>query len=132
MNNFDCSLLLQKMVFDEIKFSRKGFKNAEELDFELQVRIGLREGGIYKVTLILEGTKPKEYDVQISLTGFFEIDFKGKLEDKMAQDLINKNAIAILMPYIRSELTLLTAQPETDSVVLPPFNINKMLENQNQ
>lgn len=132
MNNFDCSLLLQKMVFDEIKFSRKGFKNAEELDFELQVRIGLREGGIYKVTLILEGTKPKEYDVQISLTGFFEIDFKGKLEDKMAQDLINKNAIAILMPYIRSELTLLTAQPETDSVVLPPFNINKMLESQNQ
>lgn len=50
------------------------------------------------------------------------------LEDKMLQDLINKNAVAILMPYLRSELTLLTAQPDTDSVILPPFNINKMLE----
>ncbi len=36
---------------------------------------------------------------------------------------------AILMPYLRSELTLLTAQPDTDSVVLPPFNINKMFKN---
>ena len=50
------------------------------------------------------------------------------MEDKIVQDLINKNAVAILMPYLRSELTLLTAQPDTDSVVLPPFNINKMLE----
>ena len=32
------------------------------------------------------------------------------------------------MPYLRSELTLLTALPDTDSVVLPIFNINKMLE----
>lgn len=35
---------------------------------------------------------------------------------------------AILMPYLRSEVSLLTAQPETDCVVLPVFNINKMLE----
>ena len=46
----------------------------------------------------------------------------------LLQTLINKNAGAILMPYLRSELTLLTAQPDTDSVVLPIFNINKMLE----
>ena len=51
------------------------------------------------------------------------------MEDKIVRDLINKNAVAILMPYLRSELTLLTAQPDTDSVVLPPFNINKMFEN---
>ena len=32
------------------------------------------------------------------------------------------------MPYLRSELTLLTAQPEPDSVVLPPFNVTKMID----
>lgn len=42
--------------------------------------------------------------------------------------MITKNTVAILMPYLRSELTLLTAQPEMESVVFPPFNINKMLE----
>lgn len=44
---------------------------------------------------------------------------------------MSKNAVAILMPYLRSELTLLTAQPDTESVVLPPFNINKMMESKN-
>ncbi len=53
-----------------------------------------------------------------------------EIENKQAQDLINKNAVAILMPYLRSEVSLLTAKPETECVVLPPFNINKMLEEQ--
>jgi len=129
MGNFNSILILQKMVFDRIEFDRKGFKNTEELKFELQVQIGLDENEIYKVTLVLKGTKQDEYNIVISLSGFFKIEGKEKLEDKIVQDLIKKNAVAILMPYLRSELTLLTAQPDTDSVVLPPFNINKMLEN---
>lgn len=128
MGNFNSSLTLQKMVFDRIEFDRKGFKNTKELKFELQVQIGLGEDNTYKVTLVLNGTKQDEYNIVISLSGFFKVEGQEELEDKMVQDLINKNAVAILMPYLRSELTLLTAQPDTDSVVLPPFNINKMLE----
>lgn len=32
------------------------------------------------------------------------------------------------MPYMRSQISLLTAQPDTDCVVLPPFNVNEMLD----
>lgn len=83
---------------------------------------------MYKVTLVLNGTKAEEYDIVIGLSGFFEIENQDQLEDQLLQNLINKNAVAILMPYLRSELTLLTALPDTDSVVLPIFNITKMLE----
>ena len=127
MGNYNSILNLQKLVFDRIEFDRKGFKNTQELKFELQAQIGLDENGISKVTLVLNGTKQDEYDIVISLSGFFK--FEGQVEDKMGQDLISKNAVAILMPYLRSEVTLLTAQPDTDSVVLPPFNINKMFGN---
>ena len=130
MGNFNSILTLQKMVFDRIEFDRKGFKNANELKFELKVQIGLDEDSTYKVTLVLNGTKQNEYDITISLSGFFEVERQEKLDDKVVQDLISKNAVAILMPYLRSELTLLTAQPDTDSIVLPPFNINKMFGNQ--
>lgn len=34
------------------------------------------------------------------------------------------------MPYLRSEVSLLTAQPETESVILPVFNVNNMIDNQ--
>lgn len=88
----------------------------------------LKKNNTYKVTLVLNGVKQDEYSIVISLSGFFEIEAQ-ELDDKVVQNLINKNAVAILMPYLRSELTLLTAQPDTDSVVLPPFNINKMFGN---
>lgn len=127
MNNYTSALILNRMVFDKIEFERKGFKSAEELKFKLQVQVGTNEEGLYKVTLALNGDKADEYSIQIILSGYFQIDGSDDLDDKMVRDLINKNAVAILMPYLRSQLTLLTAQPEVDSVVLPPFNINKML-----
>lgn len=128
MNNYNSVLTLQKMVFDRISFERKGFKNDKELNFKMQVQVGTSEEGIYKVTLVLFAQKDEEYTAEISLSGFFNIESDGNEDNPEVQDLINKNAVAILMPYLRSELTLLTAQPDTESVVLPPFNINKMLD----
>lgn len=129
MSDFNSVLTLQKMVFDRIEFNRKGFKNNKELEFELQVQIGSDKNSTYKVTLVLNGTKQDEYNIVISLSGFFAVEPQEELDDNVVRNLINKNAVAILMPYLRSELTLLTAQPDTDSVVLPPFNINKMFRN---
>lgn len=128
MGNFNSSLILRKMVFDKIEFDRKGLKNENKLKFNLQIQMGVSEDEIYKVTLTLTGNKEDEYSILISLTGFFSIENKDELENQMVDTLIKKNTVAILMPYLRSELTLITAQPDTDSVVLPPFNINKMLE----
>ena len=115
-------------MFDKIEFDRKGFKNANELKFELQVQIGIGEDRTHKVTLVLKGEKQEEYSILISLSGFFKIEKQEEIDDEMVRQLINKNTVAIMMPYLRSELTLLTAQPDTDSVVLPPFNINAMME----
>ena len=49
--------------------------------------------------------------------------YEGNAEDA----IIQQNAVAIVMPYIRSEISLLTAQPGVDSVVLPSFNIAEMM-----
>ena len=124
MKNYNSLLTLQKLVFDKIEFDRKGFKNKNEL----QVQIGIGEDSVHRVTLVLKGEKKEEYNLIISLSGFFKVEKEDSVNDEMVQNLINKNAVAIMMPYLRSELTLLTAQPDTDSVVLPPFNINAMLE----
>ena len=131
MKNFKSVLTLQKLVFDKIEFDRKGFKNTNELKFELQIQIGVGDDSTHRVTLVLKGEKQEEYSIAISLSGFFKIEKQEAADGtdyEMVQQLISKNAVAIMMPYLRSELTLLTAQPDTDSVVLPPFNINAMLE----
>lgn len=128
MESIESSLILEKIVFDKIEFNRKGFKNENEIEFSFEIQIGHGKNNLSKVTIIIKGNKEQEYDFLISLSGFFTINNSEDIDEKQSEILINSNAVAILMPYLRSEVSLLTAQPDTDCVVLPPFNINKMLE----
>ena len=128
MSNYDSVLHMQAIVFDNIEFERKGFKNDNELEFNLEIQIGTDKENRYKVTLILKGNKKDEYEFSVSLSGFFMIEDVKSMDDKLKQNLISKNAAAIMMPYLRSEVTLLTSQPGTDSVVRPIFNINKIID----
>ena len=125
---YESNLILQHLVFDGIEFKRLGFKTESEVNYELEIQIGRDHDNQenYKVTLVLNGKKDKEYIFKIVLSGFFEIKNAENISDK--ETLIHRNAVAIMMPYLRSEVSLLTSQPETNSIVMPIFNINKMIK----
>ena len=125
---YESNLILQHLVFDEIEFKRLGFKTESEVNYELEIQIGRDHDNQenYKVTLVLNGKKDTEYIFKIVLSGFFEIKNAENISDK--ETLIHRNAVAIMMPYLRSEVSLLTSQPETNSIVMPIFNINKMIK----
>lgn len=125
-------LKLEKLVFDKLLFERKGFLSEKDFQFSLESKISKRENeDLYKVTLVLHGNKNNEYTMEISLSGFFSFASDAPLSDLDKKELISKNTVAILMPYLRSEVSLLTAQPETECVVLPPFNINNLMSKEN-
>lgn len=125
------SLRLERLVFDKIEFKRLGFSSENELEFELESNIAQhKENDIYRVTLLLKGKKPEEYIFEISLMGFFVIEDNETISEEMRDKLISRNTVAILMPYLRSEVSLLTAQPGIECVVLPTFNINHMMDKQ--
>ena len=127
--NIESILKLNKLVFDKIEFERQGFKNDKALELKIQSNISYRKDTeVYKVSLEIKGNKPEEYIFDIILSGFFSIEVDGDLAEDLKNSLITKNSVAILMPYLRSEVSLLTAQPNTECVVLPPFNINSMFE----
>lgn len=127
--NIESVLKLNKLVFDKIEFKRLGFENDTKLELEIQSNIAQRhDTEVYKVTLILKGKKAEEYTLEISLSGFFSIEADDGLTEDLKNTLVTKNSVAILMPYLRSEVSLLTAQPGLECVVLPAFNINNMLD----
>lgn len=119
-------LVLETLVFDKISFTRLGLKNDNNVDSKFSVRISFQENGVYRVTIGLVSEKEEEYKLEISLSGFFT--FKNDIKDELKNELLRSNAVAILLPYLRSEATLITSQPETDSLILPIFDINKILE----
>ena len=122
-------LRLDRILFDKIEFKRLGISSEKELEVALESCIArVQDADVYRITLILKGNKPEDYIFEISLTGYFSIETDDTIDDKLKNALVTKNTVAILMPYLRSELSLLTAQPGMECVVLPAFNINKVLE----
>ena len=83
---------------------------------------------MYKVTLNVMGKKEEEYNLQVSIVGIFSIDENANITEEFQKTWIAKNTIAILMPYVRSQISLITAQPGVECVVLPPFNINNIIK----
>ena len=67
--------------------------------------------------------KESKYDIKALISGIFSISEDSVLGKKV---LVN-NTVAILFPYLRSQLTLLTSQPGFEPVILPVMNINALL-----
>lgn len=89
-----------------------GFKLEDPVISEKSLRVGLHcRVGIKDVM-----------ELHLLLVGVFEAD-----DEEFLQRMV-PNAIAIIFPYMRSQVTLMTAQPNLPSIVLPPININALLK----
>lgn len=123
-----CVLKLYRMFFNKIEFDRIGIRNENQPNFELQASVAENEEGLFKVEVVLIGEKKDEYKIRIVLDGIFGFISDGTFDAKLKNRLIQTNAVAILLPYLRSEVSILTAQPDTESVVLPPLNVNELFK----
>lgn len=123
-------LQISHFLFDKIHFQRIGFKSEGGDLSPAQIGVGIKklDANQYTVSLTVSVKKENEYEASVTIIGFCEVD--DNRPD--LQDLLNINAPSILFPYARAELTLITAQPETDSVVLPVVNFQAMYENRNK
>ena len=120
----NCILKLNHLLFDEITFNRVNFKSENDLQVEFGFAFNKRENGEFVSSIRVIGTKKDEYNFVVRVSGYFQIS--EAVED--SDILIQQNAIAIVFPYIRSQISLLTAQPEVDPVILPPMNIAQMVK----
>lgn len=130
-NKILSDLVLQSMLFDEIKFNRIGLKNDNDpqFTFEYSINENKKENEEYVVIMGIICKKQNEYEFTVKLRGYFTFDSDSNLDKRDKDILIKKNTASILMPYIRSQVSLLTAQPNVDCIVLPPLNISKIIDN---
>ncbi len=118
-------LTMDHLVCDKLVFDRYGFRTNEEAPkLNLAFRTEKDHDGSYRVSLQVIARKESEYTATVRITGYFSVD-----EDNPHKDtLLHQNTIAILLPFARSQMTLLTTQPETTPVLLPVINVKKLIE----
>ena len=125
-------LELKSLYFDRIEFQRREniVTNPElNMNFSREVKTDDQNPSHFWLTLGTHITDRQKDAVviNVSLVGEFIVSADENNFDILR--LIKENGVAILFPYLRSELTLLTTQPGFQPIVLPAVNIAKMFQN---
>lgn len=121
-------LEMKNLYFEKITFER-GEKFDNKLTPQFRTEYRVIEGTIFEVKLfcrILAGDKQL---LELVLVGVFD----NKSPDPEVVEELNKiNTVSIMFPYLRAQISLITAQPNFPSITLPVININALLDEENK
>jgi len=93
-----------------LSFDTKGIFNKKTKKFEL----------IFQVTVKQSGNDNPF--VEIRCKGLFTFENVSKIDD--VPDFFYRNSIAILFPYVRTYLSLVTTQANVPGIILPTLNLS--------
>jgi preprotein translocase subunit SecB len=121
-SKYESPLVLEKIEIIESTFRKKD-ESLEGLELGVQVERNLNKvaDGVFEV--LLETTVSDEEEkvfVNVKGRGIFSTQ-----QENM--DILEKNTIAIMFPYIRSYISIMTTQPGMNPIVLPAMNIVAMV-----
>lgn len=120
---------LTNLYFKNISFSREKLNIDDNLKIFFDHEIRKNDNDTDVVLSVLINDENNALKLSVELVGTFAFSNSENVNKNLYDNLINKNAIAILFPYLRSQVTLITSQPNMTPIILPPININTMLKN---
>ena len=66
--------------------------------------------------------------LDVVVVGEYELVNYKDFSPAVAKSILEQNSVAILFPYLRAEITIVSSQPNMPSFNVPPININAFLE----
>lgn len=124
------SLSLVDFFFDKCSYERKADPIPDNgrinYNFNFDRSITKLDDSNWRVSLQSNvATNNNEVEMHIRVVGLFTVNTDDK---KLKNSLISKNTVAILFPYLRSQITLITAQSGLPPVMLPLLNVAGMFQ----
>lgn len=121
----ESTITLNRLFFDESAYyCRKDDVKETNLEVNFTREISKTGEHAYRVSLrCIAKNKDESVELRVRVVGLFSFDGEGKEQEKA---LISRNTMAILFPYLRSQIALMTAQTDSPKFVLPPMNISEM------
>lgn len=126
-SKYESTLVLKKIEIVESSFRKKD-EVMDELELGVQVKRDLKKKSDGTFEVILETTVSDE-DEKIFVNVKGRAIFSAQCEN---MDILEKNTIAIMFPYIRSYISMITTQPGMNPIVLPAMNIVAMVNDQSE
>lgn len=134
MNNTDCKLQMLDLYFSKFDFVQDRDKKSEDSEYNTSLNINYainsKDETRIKITIdTIVKNKSESILVNLQTIGIFRMD-KSDLDLTVYDHLIKVNTVAIMLPYIRSQISLITTQPGITPIMIPPVNVNSLAEKQ--
>lgn len=134
MNNFESGLKFKNYIVNEVVFKTNFEYSGRQdiaIDFDINSNYKIEENNfILGLGIVVFPNAEKNdypFSLKVEVSGLFEID--SKTDDETRNNFIERNAIAILFPYLRAILSVYSSNSNVGTIVLPPINVVKYLEN---
>ena len=127
INKMKSELKMEDFHFAECSITRSITIENGSLSFDLQKEINELENGNYIVTLTLTVSKEKQ-DLNVRVVASAKFWMNNDDRD-LVRSIMETNTVAIMFPFIRSQVSLLTTQPGMTPIILPPINTAKFKSN---
>ena len=130
------SLILHDILVNSVEFKMdENYKNLDEAGLRFGFSSETYESedeSMYKITTTttVDNGEDKNLDIKLVMSGYFGFEQEGDLDEDRKNHFIEKNTLAIIFPYIRSYITNLTAQSGAEPIIIPPININALIESE--
>lgn len=125
ISSIESVLQIENLYFSFIHFEATGMKAAPQGKIQNGFKLDKSfNGNTMELVLNCRVSIQDCMDLTMTLVGNFNLKGDGDITKFVP------NAVAIMFPYIRSQISLQTAQPNLPNLVLPPININRLLADQ--
>ena len=121
-SKYESPLILNKIEIIESSFRKKDVPlEGLELGVQVEHSVNKLDDDIFEVIIItIVSDEDENIYIRVKERAIFNTDQKN-------MDILEKNTIAIMFPYIRSYISTLTTQPGMNPIVLPAMNIIAMV-----
>ena len=133
MNDTQCKIQMLDLYFSKYSFNHVRGKEDTEYSTSFKIEYAINSGDETKVKVTIDTTVANSTEtikLDLQTIGIFQID-KNDIDEATYEHLIKANTIAIIFPFIRSQVSLLTTQPGMMPVIIPPIYIFALISEQN-
>lgn len=118
-----------KMI--DLHFSKFNFENSKNmgscpLKINYAINCLLNKDNENQVKIVIDtiiSSDIESISLSLQTIGIFEIDPKN-IDEETKKYILTRNTVAIMFPFIRSQISLLTTQPGVQPILLQPIDVN--------
>jgi len=121
-------LTLLNLYVENISYTAIESSNSNEPILQFSREVSEASDGAHEVRLGVAGNYENGAAFSIVMVGVFRIETSEPINENAINTLYKDNTVAIMFPFLRTQLSLLTTQPGISPVLIQPMNIVKLFE----